>query len=367
MRSLSLALTAWTVLARDRIAPSFPLSLDAKPEDRWGPVGLGIIAFHGGFNETYLPVLEWLDKEVPPAAWALIDPVMDILQQGYGVYDKELKGFFAAIAAAYPWAAASGLFTLPKLVMLQMSYEFGTMCTSITANQVNNTIIHGRNLDYSMPVKNLTAKVVFTQQGSVTYVGTTFVGYLGLLTGMRPGGWSVSQDTRSENASTFEIFLEDFIAAGQDARLAGFNIRDALSQERTFEGAIAHLAGTRTTMRQYLAIAGVSGNEGAIMTRNREGVDTSHGIGWGIWRINVTAGAWYRLVSNYDPWLPDPPSDPRRTVAEEVLNATGHAGLNESTLWEVLSTPPVLNAGTMYTTITSAATGAYDVWERNAN
>jgi len=27
---------------------------------------------------------------------------------------------------------------------------------------------------------------------SVAYYGTTFVGYLGLLTGMRPGGWAVS-------------------------------------------------------------------------------------------------------------------------------------------------------------------------------
>jgi hypothetical protein len=61
---------------------------------------------------------------------------------------------------------------------------------------------------------------------------------------------------------------------------------------------------------RYLAISGVSGNEGAIMTRNREDVDISHGLDWGVWRINVAAGAWYRLVTNYDPWLPDPPSDP---------------------------------------------------------
>ena len=35
----------------------------------------------------------------------------------------------------------------------------------------------------------------------------------------------------------------------------------------------------------------------------------------------------------------------RRTVAESVLNATGHAGIDEATLWKVLSTPPVLNDG----------------------
>ena len=71
--------------------------------------------------------------------------------------------------------------------MLQMSYEFGTMCTSISANQANSgcsvgpphgrrlpsrrhwacadTIIHARNLDYSMPVRNLTAKISFMHRG----------------------------------------------------------------------------------------------------------------------------------------------------------------------------------------------------------
>ena len=62
--------------------------------------------------------------------------------------------------------------------------------------------------------------------------------------------------------------------------------------------------------RRYLAISGLSGDEGAIMTRNREDVDVSHGLDWGVWRVNVSAGAWYRLVTNYDPWLPDPASDP---------------------------------------------------------
>jgi hypothetical protein len=86
-------------------------------QDRWGPVALGIIDYHGGFNYSYLPVLAWLEKEVPPAAWALLDPIAELLQNGYGEYDGELKGIYAAVAAAYPWAASSGLFTLPKVLM----------------------------------------------------------------------------------------------------------------------------------------------------------------------------------------------------------------------------------------------------------
>ena len=84
---------------------------------------MDIINFHGGFNSTYLPVLTWLEEEVPAAAWDLIDPVMDALQNTFGEYDAEVKGFFAAIAKAYPWAASSGLFTLPKVRRSRVSYS----------------------------------------------------------------------------------------------------------------------------------------------------------------------------------------------------------------------------------------------------
>lgn len=101
----------------DRTAPAFTVSLDAQPEDRWGQVGLGIIDYHGGFNNTFLPALEWLDSQVPASAWEKLDPLMDALQVAYGEYDAELKGFFATVATAYPWTNSSGLFTLPKVWM----------------------------------------------------------------------------------------------------------------------------------------------------------------------------------------------------------------------------------------------------------
>ena len=52
--------------------------------------------------------------------------------------------------------------------------------------------------DYSIPgLRNLTAKIVFTRGGEVQYYGTTFVGYVGLLTGMRPHAFSVSVNERT--------------------------------------------------------------------------------------------------------------------------------------------------------------------------
>ena len=84
-------------------------------QDRWGHVGLGIINYHGGFNATYLPVLDWLDNKVPPSAWDKLDPLMNALQAAYGEYDTEMRGFFSAVIAEYPWANSSGIFTFDKV------------------------------------------------------------------------------------------------------------------------------------------------------------------------------------------------------------------------------------------------------------
>ena len=88
-------------------------------QDRWGHVGLGIINYHGGFNATYLPVLNWLDNKIPPSAWDKLDPLMNALQAAYGDYDAEMRGFFSAVIAEYPWANTSGIFTFDKVGELQ--------------------------------------------------------------------------------------------------------------------------------------------------------------------------------------------------------------------------------------------------------
>jgi len=118
-------------------------------------------------------------------------------------------------------------------------------------------------------------------------------------------------------------------------------LRDALASQASFGAAVAHLSATKTIMKQcgpegrgggggtgslHTPIpphslshsrAQVPGALGAVGGRGRhhdaqprEAVDDSHGAQWGLWTVDVARGAWYRLVTNYDPWLPDPASDP---------------------------------------------------------
>jgi len=61
------------------------------------------------------------------------------------------------------------------------------------------------------------------------------------------------------------------------------------------------------------------------------------------------------VVTNHDIWEADPPEDPRRTFAENLLANMGTDLQNELGVYAVMDTYPVHNEGTFYTTITIAA------------
>jgi N-acylethanolamine-hydrolysing acid amidase len=120
----------------------------------------------------------------------------------------------------------------------------------------------------------------------------------------------------------------------------------------------------------YIILSGVSAGEGAVITRNREGADCSAGdaCGWGVMQLWGVTKGWYVLVSNYDPWLPDVPTDPRATVAKALMNAAGQAaGATLANMFAVLSTPPILNSGTKYTALMYPAEGTLSAVVRQAN
>ena len=63
----------------------------------------------------------------------------------------------------------------------------------------------------------------------------------------------------------------------------------------------------------------------------------------------------------YDRWLPDPPEDPRRSVAEETLRLVLRSNLPSSSrgelaLWMALSEYPVQEVSTMFSVVLSVDT-----------
>ena len=63
--------------------------------------------------------------------------------------------------------------------------------------------------------QNITVNIEFTQGGRVVYSGVTFLGYVGLLTGMRPGVFSASIDER-DNGTFYQNVFNALVAVGYD-------------------------------------------------------------------------------------------------------------------------------------------------------
>ena len=99
--------------------------------------------------------------------------------------------------------------------------------------------------------------------------------------------------------------------------------------------------------------------QGCVITRSRaKAID--------VWEMKKTGHPWYILETNYDHWELPPKGDDRRDPAIKAMNETTRAGLNATSLFKVMSTPPVLNNATTYTVIMSAAKPeVYNTWVRH--
>nr|XP_020844244.1 N-acylethanolamine-hydrolyzing acid amidase-like isoform X2 [Phascolarctos cinereus] len=216
---------------------------------------------------------------------------------------------------------------------------------SMVAQDANGHIYHVRNLDYEPGegLRNFTVDVQFTKNGQIAYTGTTFVGYVGIWTGQSPHKFTISGNQRDKG-----LWWENAVAALVKRHLPiSWVFRNTLEEAQSFHDAVQRLSETPLITNVYCIIGGVSDREGLVISRNRVGpVD--------IWPLNPET-EWFLVQTNCDHWIPCPPRDHRRTPAIKAMNETGQANINLDKLYEILTTCPILNQKTVYTTVMSAA------------
>jgi len=184
---------------------------------------------------------------------------------------------------------------------------------------------------------------VFTCGGKVFELAlpadiTSAVLSTGLLTGMRPGAYSVSLNER-DVGFILDNLAEALMVPG--TTIAALLIRSTLDTEPTFMGALQSLSDTSTPAPSYITLGGVNSGEAAVITRD-------HGGAADVWTLDN--GQWFLVETNYDHWQPD--GDGRQTTAIAEMNKCGVA--SQACLFKVLSKANVLNSETTYTTIMSA-------------
>ena len=110
-------------------------------------------------------------------------------------YDQDLVDECKAIAE---------ISKIPEAVILTMNflYEMSAHCTSIVLENSDRQMIFARNLDFAFTnyIAGLTVEGHFYRNGKLVYIGNMIVGYGGILTGVKPGKFSLSINERDTHS-----------------------------------------------------------------------------------------------------------------------------------------------------------------------
>ena len=326
-------------------APRYHINLDLSPEERWNQV---VADF-----EHEIKVLSQAAQDVVPVH----------------IIDELLENIFPKInnALSYPYAqemagiAKAAKVPLSHIMMANFMYEltafaqtqqflnssFTRACTTILANADDGTVYLARNTDYGLAemFRKLTIIVDFQENGKTIYTGTTFAGYVGLISGQKPHSFVLAINERDMG----KWWLNALGALETDTDGAVLIlIRDTIADPlMDFKTAVETVAHRRMIAPSYLMVGGLKPMEAAVVTMGRAGANS-------VWWLG-TNHTWYLVETNYDHWNPTPRFDPRRHYAIEKMNEIGHDNVSPATLLDALSVNWVFNRGTIHTSIMSAS------------
>lgn len=175
-------------------------------------------------------------------------------------------------------------------------YEFDAFCTSIITRQADGTILHGRNLDfdYTKFIHNLTYHADFVEGEKHRYSANMFAGHMGVFTGFKAGGFSISENERypSEQESLWRL-VENMILIYLGFDEISWTIRKSFEKCETYSCAYNYLTTHPVIAPGYIIMAGIEENEGTIISRDR----------WGPAHIDtLSEDRWYLAQTNDDHW-----------------------------------------------------------------
>lgn len=344
-----------------RDCPRYVVDLDAPPEERWNHI-----------------VRDYSDELA-----SVVSLTEDIL--GTGLVANLTTGIFAAAAKLgrvhygdeLKGIAKSCGISLGRVVLLQIAYEAFAACTSIVVNGCDGHPLHIRTMDWDMhELQKLTIEVDFVRGSSnILYRATTWVGYVGILTGLRTDGFSISVNyrrTKSGDQNGVAGVLENLKRGIVGHWPVSFLVREVLETESSFQGAVDALRMSELMAPVYFTIAGTRPGEGLVLSRDREAVPEGTPMRDDL-SISETLGVKNSVVQTNmdiplcdadresDDWQDICDSRLRRKFAKTALSCGGLNGdINSITmedLWCLVSFAPCKAHDTVYSTSMVPKTG----------
>mmetsp|Transcript_4857 Transcript_4857/g.12933 ORF Transcript_4857/g.12933 Transcript_4857/m.12933 type:complete len:394 (-) Transcript_4857:493-1674(-) len=380
--------------------PTFDLNLSAPARMRWHGALAATLARHP-YESSWLPTFTEHNKslfsKLQPDDWTTLTSVFEA---HFPENAEELRGIHDDFNALLPDAGITfeylvGWVYFHELAHTPMAQAFSSAsreCTALLARapDVAAGLVHVGNMDQSPPaVRNITLEVTFRgHDGSVSFRGvdwyavlgrtprspTRRLSWLGLLTGkplyhgarigrywfttgvsrtVKAGLASLQENWRSGYRSTADIFAS--IAAGAVPQILVFREAFRLFGMGEYTKLQTWLENVPLAAPFYVITATANG-EGVVLARSADGVDGKDALGNASVSTleanpadarNSEGDDWFLVQTNYDHWLVDPSTDPRRTQAEVMLRDMGKKrGATPLSLFAVASSYPVHNPHT---------------------
>ncbi|XP_055970021.1 acid ceramidase [Sorex fumeus] len=340
--------------------PWYTINLDLPPYKRWHELltdkasSLKIIVNSlKNVVNAFVPsgkIMEIVDQKLP-----------GLLGNFPGPYEEEMRGI----------AAVTGV-PLGEIISFNIFYELFTICTSIITEDKKGHLLHARNMDFGVflgwntnnnswvvteELKPLTVNLDFRRNNKTVFKASSFAGYVGMLTGIKPGLFSLTLNERFSPSGGYMGILE-WMLGKKDAMWIGFITRSVLENSTSYEEAKNILTKTKILAPAYFILGGNKSGEGCVITRGRkQSLD--------VYELDPKLGRWYVVQTNYDRWKNPFFLDDRRTPAKNCLNRTTQENISLATLYDVLSTKPVLNKLTVFTTLMDVTKGHFETHLRD--
>lgn len=243
----------------------YQVSLDQSPETRWNHVIIDNL-------EPLIRTMKHMESLIP-SGWISygVEKMLTLsAHMGLILYSKEL----------YAISELTGI-AVGKLIILQLYYELNAHCTSILTDSKDGVCLT-RTMDWELlMLKDLTIEVEFVLNGKILFITTTWVGFLGVFTGMKSGAYAIALNYRRTNDSLFLNIMKTLTYCWPSS----FLIREVLTSCNTYSEAVNVLSNSDLIAPCYLTIASAdssvdsptnsgpgSQSRGCILIRDRDGL-----------------------------------------------------------------------------------------------
>lgn len=302
----------------------FELNLDLPESKRWD----SIIESNKEKINSSLPHIKSLLSQFDPIIGRAKLAIKAASLIGKVKNAKELKALAKAFSLSFG-----------EMMLLQLCFEFYGGCTTVSA-KVNNSPILFHSFDYPLQIfKDLLIEVRFTKGLQEIARGITFIGYVGIITGVKDNNFSVSINYRQNSFSSILEFLEKNKLSLISKVPASFAIREALEKE-DLPGAIDMIKKKDLIFDCFISFLSPEGEHTIIKSHS-----------------SFTSLFPTVVVNNEENELNDPLySNERRRVITSLLGEKSSFSSVEEAV-ETLSTYPVVNEQTIYISLTSPVDG----------